>query len=305
LPKYLSKLEQVLNYKTDIYPEVKYEFMYSNISVGMQLEQVLNEDEKKERFKASLAKKNREEDVLDRAATSQTRFAEESSSIAVETSHVEPINPTLPQRSSELSMTNSVPRAIVPYFQNTASSYNNRPTGTVAPMLNLSSSPSWTSASIGEANISTLTSRLEQNTPVSSISERNTSLFSRFERNTNSLYSRLGQNPISLSSLFVQNTVSRPYSHCRPVHSPQEEKRTPATPACFPYQNMPPLQPISSTEHFSPVHKQSSTEYTNLYPGLEYNLSRNCNSLNMKKGRDIPETGVLGTKAGIILKNLK
>jgi hypothetical protein len=31
--------------------------MYSHISIGMQLEQVLNEDEKKERFKASLARK--------------------------------------------------------------------------------------------------------------------------------------------------------------------------------------------------------------------------------------------------------
>ena len=162
--------------------------MHSHISVGMQLELVLNEDEKKERFKASLAKKQREEDVPHIAATSQTRFEEESSSVSVE----EPINPRLPQRSFELPMPNSLPRAVVPPFQSTASSYNNRPTGTVAPMLNLSASSTWTSQSIFETNINTLPSRLEQNTTLSSIIERNTSLFSRFEPNTNSLYSRLG-----------------------------------------------------------------------------------------------------------------
>ena len=67
--------------------------MHSHISVGMQLELVLNEDEKKERFKASLAKKNREEDVPYRAATSQTRFEEQRSSVSVEISLEEPINP--------------------------------------------------------------------------------------------------------------------------------------------------------------------------------------------------------------------
>ena len=150
--------------------------MHSHISVGMQLELVLNEDEKKERFKASLAKKNREEDVPYRAATSQTRFEEQRSSVSVEISLEEPINLILP---------NPMPRALVPPFQTTASSYNNRPTGTVALMLNSSAGSTWTSTSIREANISTLPSRLEQNT----------SLFSRFERNTNSF--RPGQNPIS------------------------------------------------------------------------------------------------------------
>ena len=143
--------------------------MHSHISVGMQLELVLNEDEKKERFKASLAKKKREEDVPHRAATSQTRFEEERSSVSVEISLEEPINPILPQRSFELSMPNPMPRALVPPFQTKASSYNNRPTGTVAPMLNSSAGSTWTSPSIGEANISTLPSRLKQNTSLSSI----------------------------------------------------------------------------------------------------------------------------------------
>jgi hypothetical protein len=105
--------------------------MYSHISVGMQLELVLNEDEKKERFKASLAKKKREEDVPHRAATSHTRFEEEGSSVSVERSLEEPINPTLPERSFELSMLNAMPRAFVPPLQSTTSPYNNRPTGTV------------------------------------------------------------------------------------------------------------------------------------------------------------------------------
>ena len=230
--------------------------MYSHISEGMQLEQVLNEDEKKERFKASLAKKRREEDMPDGATSSQTRFAEESSSVSVETSLEESINPRLPHRYSEFSMTNSIPRALVPPFQPTSSSYNNPPTGTVAPMPNLSVSSSWTSASIGKANISTLSSRLEQNTPLSPMEQTN-ALFSRFERNTNSLYSRLGQNPISLSSLFVEHTVSTPYSHSGPVrvHSPSEQERTPPTTVCSPYQNMPTLQPVSTPEHFDSLHQ--------------------------------------------------
>ena len=85
----------------------------------MQLELVLNEEEKKERFKASLFKKKREEAS---PATYQTRFAEGSSTIGVETNIVVPAYSTSSERLIELSRTTSIPRAM-------GSSYKNRPTG--------------------------------------------------------------------------------------------------------------------------------------------------------------------------------
>ena len=82
-----------------------------------------NEEEKKERFKASLLKKKREE--------------EGSSTVAADV--VESIKSTSSQRLNEFSWTNSIPRALIPFSQTTGSSYNDRPTGTVAPMQNISS----------------------------------------------------------------------------------------------------------------------------------------------------------------------
>jgi hypothetical protein len=67
---------------------------------------------------------------------------------------------------------------------------------------------------------------------------------------------------------------------------------------------MPPLQPVDTPENLSSLDQQSSTESTNLYPGWGSKLSRNWNSLNIKKDRSIPETEVQDIKAGLFLKVL-
>jgi hypothetical protein len=179
----------------------------------MQLELVLNEEEKKEIFQASMAKKKREETAPYRVANV-----------------VEPIYSASSQRSIKLSMTNPRPRAPVLPFQMTASSYYNRPTGTVAPIQNLSLTSSWTSAPLTSTSLSSgfeqntslfsrskantyLPSEIGQNTSSSSIFEQNTFSTSGFEQSHTSLYSRLGQISTTVSSIKDikdQELISKP-----------------------------------------------------------------------------------------------
>jgi hypothetical protein len=238
----------------------------------MLLELVLNEEEKKERFAAHLARKKSQEPAPDIVANSntQTRFREENSSELFATSVIDPIYSTSPQRSSEFWDTHSTSRALVCPSLTPASSYNNLPTGTVSPIKNTS----WTSdpsLPLIPTNTMSLSSMLQQNTSSSSIFEQNTSLSTMFEQNASFssrfeeqsplsfrgeqiasleseqnaslgseqnasfssefqlnnalLYSRMGQNPFSFSSLFVKNS-----------------------PGFSPYQNMPPLQPVSRSK---------------------------------------------------------
>ena len=239
----------------------------------MQLEMVLNEDEKKERFKASLLKKKREE-ASDGTATYQVRFEEGRSTVAADSNIVELSYSASPQRFIEFPRTNSIPRALILPSQVTGSSYNNRPTETVAPLQNPSSSHPWKPAplqSMLETNTSYLTNRFEQNTSVSSRfeqntsfssrSEQNTSLSSGFEQNNLSVYSRMGQKPSPLSSIFVQNAAPRPtlnIPHSRLMHSQIKQERTPDATGYPPYKNMPPLQPVNTSENFSSFYQSSS-----------------------------------------------
>ena len=185
----------------------------------MQLEQVLNEEEKKQIFKASMAKKKRGETMPYGAATSQIIFAEEHSSVLLDTNVVKPIHSGSSQRSIELSMTNPRPRALALPFQMTASSNYNRPTGTVAPIQNLTLTSSWTSVPLPSTSLSSrfehktflfsrskpntyLPSRSGQDASLSSIFEQNTFSSSGFEQSHTSLFPSLGQIPTTVSSII-------------------------------------------------------------------------------------------------------
>ena len=88
-------------------------------------------------------------------SSSQARFAEASLTVTADTNIVEPIISTSSERLIELSRTNFLP--LIPLSQTTGSSYNNRPTGTVSPMPNISSthpSPSAPLSSLLKTNTS-------------------------------------------------------------------------------------------------------------------------------------------------------
>jgi hypothetical protein len=255
----------------------------------MQLEMVLNEEEKKERFRASLLKKKREE-AFDGTASSQARFEEGSSTVTADSNIVEPSHSTSPQRFIEFPRTNSIPRALILPSQVTGSSYNNRPTGTVAPLQNPSSSHPWKPAplqSMLETKQNTsVSSRFEQNTSFSSRSEQNTSLSSGFEQKNISQYSRMGQEPNPLSSIFVQNTTPRPIlnsPHSRLVPTQIKQERTPDATAYPPYKNMPPLQPVNTSENFSSFYQSSS------YPPFSHNDHDSCESVILMSRRKTQE----------------
>ena len=100
----------------------------------MQLELVLNDDEKKERFKASLAKKRESEEILDGLTTPQTSFEEDnlSESIAKRVVELMYLRSTLANFSQPMS--NSLSSTLASCFQTPTSSSYNRPTGRVDPM---------------------------------------------------------------------------------------------------------------------------------------------------------------------------
>ena len=208
----------------------------------MQLELVLNEDEKKERFKASLAKKNRDQDLPSVHSTSQTTSSENSLTTGVEASHTEHTYSSPSERSSEFIMTNPSPSVFVSPFQTSHSPYHIRPTVKVEPMPNLSRRTSTTSTSLS-----------------------------------------------TYSSGHVPNT--------------HEQERIHEAPACSPFLNMPPLQPVQTPVNFCLLYKQSVNQHANFYPDTELNLPRNVLSHRFidRKISTIEEAEASDVKAGIIL----
>jgi len=165
-------------------------------SVGMQLELVLNEDEKKERFKSSLAKKRRAEDNPDEESVEPPSFEQDKSLEEVET---RPVEPTFPRSSSstiEITIPQRFSQTHLPTFRTSTLSHNYRPTGRVAPMQKSVTRPSCTSTSLSSS---------------SSQEPRSTSLSSssRFERIPAFFYSTAGHNQIALNAQYVQNAVNR------------------------------------------------------------------------------------------------
>ena len=111
----------------------------------MKPELVLNEEEKKERFKVSIQKRQMDHESSVAATDSHTSLSENSLTDMLEVTLTEPTFSSSLHRSSESSITHSSPRSLVSAFSTSITPYHNRPTVTVAPMPNLSLRPSMSS----------------------------------------------------------------------------------------------------------------------------------------------------------------
>ena len=116
----------------------------------------------------------------------------------------------------------------------------------------------------------------------------------------------MGQEPNPLSSIFVQNTAPRPIlnsPHSRPVHTQIKQERTPDATGYPPYQNIPPLQPVNTSENFSSFYQPSS------YPPFSHNDHDSCESVILMSRRKTQEelkvTCVKDYQGGSELENLK
>ena len=116
--------------------------MYSILSVGMRLELVLNEDEKKERFKASLAKKKGEQEAPDGLPTAPTSYTDNNLSESIAKRVVELMYLQSTLASYRSPMTTSLSSTLASYFTGSPSSCYSRPTGRIAPLTKPSTSTS-------------------------------------------------------------------------------------------------------------------------------------------------------------------
>ena len=133
--------------------------MYSILSVGMRLELVLNEDEKKERFKASLAKKKGEQEAPDGQPTAPTSYTDNNLSESIAKRVVELMYLQSTLASYRSPMTTSLSSTLASYFTGSPSSCYSRPTGRIAPLpkpstSTSSSNPALSSSSFDQSMIS-------------------------------------------------------------------------------------------------------------------------------------------------------
>ena len=116
----------------------------------------------------------------------------------------------------------------------------------------------------------------------------------------------MGQNPSSLSSLFVKDTAARSTinnPHSRLVHSQIKQEMIPDATAYLPYQNMPPLQPVNTSEKLSSFYQSSLNQpFRHIPPGARESvilMSRR------KTQEELKVTCVYDDHEGSELENLK
>ena len=223
----------------------------------MKLELVLNEDEKKERFKVALAKKKDFHETSNETSTVSTSLEEDNvyegrdMESIYSNSPSSSINSSPSSSSLEIQMNRSFSIAQVSPFRRPISSYN-QPTVRVAPMRkssNLSCSP--------ELMASSSTSAWEQ-----------------------SITSNLGLSQISTNSEFFRNSEPRPtitatYHNRNPstaqttvVENNQDLPGIRETSSYHPFPYIPPLEPIQTYQNLFPwsPFDHSSTKQPIIHP---------------------------------------
>jgi len=249
----------------------------------MRLELVLNEDEKKERFKVNLAKKK------DTQETSNRAFEEENLNDNTDARDMESIYSNSPSSliktsppSIELLMNRSFSIAQATPFQRPFSSYKHQPTGRVAPIRKIPT-PTTSPCSPGLMTSSS-TSALGQ-TPISNL--------------------RL--NTILMNSEYLPNLASRPAIHTTYMRPSTTQTILPqnTSSAYYSVPSIPPLEPIHTFPNLLPrsIFDYCSNKQPDFYPpntALDLSSPSNPTSMHQRKSVIVSRhSGVLTPKESV------
>ena len=238
----------------------------------MRLELVLNEDEKKERFKASLAKKKEEQESSVGLHTAQISSEEDSLSESIARRVVELVHLQSTLASLRGPITHSLTNTLASYITGSPSSCYIRPSGRVAPIPNRSTSTS----------------------------SSHPAMSSSFDHNMISLNTQLVQNAVTrhmMSTTYSQ----QPTSHIINPGTTEVEYNQ-DTSLLLPLRQTPPSNSAQTHRNMLPqlLYKSDSDKQINYYPDTALDLSLSSNpSSSHGTGRAVPVI-----KAGLILNFL-